>query len=111
RLAHELVGREPAGWRRHQWHTLVAMKLPGAWPTAVPQYNAFQAAVETFAPISLEEMDAVALLDRVDLKFLLTPKQLMAVLAPLAQVYRVLSVNTVRLNRYRTLYFDTPNFA
>jgi hypothetical protein len=87
------------------------MKLPGAWPTAVPQYNAFQAAVETFAPISLEEMDAVALLDRVDLKFLLTPKQLMAVLAPLAQVYRVLSVNTVRLNRYRTLYFDTPNFA
>ncbi|HMN27109.1 MAG TPA: polyphosphate polymerase domain-containing protein [Caldilineaceae bacterium] len=87
------------------------MRTPSAWPTAQPEYSAFQGIVETFAPISLAEMDAVALLDRIDLKFLLTPDQLLAMLAPLAQSYRALSVNHVRLNRYRTLYFDTPNFA
>lgn len=69
------------------------------------------AVVEQFDPISLQEMDAVALLNRVDVKYILTPAQLLAALAPLRATYRVLDVSEVRLNRYQTLYLDTPEFG
>jgi hypothetical protein len=64
-----------------------------------------------FAPISLSQMDAVALLDRVDTKFVLTTAQLLTALAQIQPDYWMLSVDGQRLNRYRTLYFDTPDFA
>ncbi len=66
-------------------------------------------ALAHFAPISLAEMDAVALMDRVDTKYVLGAWQLPALLAALAGDYCVLEVQGVRLNRYRTLYFDTPD--
>jgi len=63
-----------------------------------------------FDPISLQQMDAVALLNRIDTKFVLTTRQLADVLAALQHEYWMLSVNGQRLNHYRTLYFDTPGF-
>ncbi len=63
-----------------------------------------------YAPISLKEMDAVALLNRTDTKFVLSTDQLLQALAALQHDYRILSVAGQRLNHYRTLYFDTPNF-
>ncbi|MBP7355113.1 MAG: polyphosphate polymerase domain-containing protein [Longilinea sp.] len=65
---------------------------------------------EGFAPISLKQMDAVALLNRVDTKFVLTTAQLLQTLTALQSEYWVLTVKGHRLNHYRTLYFDTPNF-
>lgn len=65
---------------------------------------------ETFDPISLEQMDAVALLNRTDTKYMLTHSQLLAALAAVQNDYWMLAVNGQRLNHYRTLYFDTPNF-
>lgn len=65
---------------------------------------------EGFAPISLKQMDAVALLNRVDTKFVLTTAQLLQTLITLQSEYWVLAVKGHRLNHYRTLYFDTPNF-
>jgi hypothetical protein len=64
-----------------------------------------------FTPISLSQMDAVALLDRVDTKFVLTTPQMRTALAQIQPDYWMLSVGGQRLNRYRTLYFDTPDFA
>jgi len=67
-----------------------------------------------FAPINLQQMDSVALLNRFDKKFILTIGQLLRTLAALAQGksdYRILSVAGQRLNHYRTLYFDTQDFA
>jgi hypothetical protein len=64
-----------------------------------------------YSPISLAQMDAVALLDRVDAKFVMTQEQLLCALAALTQDYWMLSVEGQRLNHYRTLYFDTPDFA
>mgnify|MGYP002682236895 CR=1 FL=1 len=55
-------------------------------------------------------MDAVALLNRVDTKFVLTTAQLLQTLITLQSEYWVLAVKGHRLNHYRTLYFDTPNF-
>ena len=66
--------------------------------------------VDGFSPISLPEMDAAALLNRMDTKFVLASEQLLEVLSAVQEGYRVLSVNEQRLNRYRTLYFDTPDF-
>jgi hypothetical protein len=64
----------------------------------------------SFAPISLKQMEAVALLNRVDTKFILNTAQLLHALAALQPDYWMLSINGQRQNRYRTLYFDTPVF-
>jgi len=63
------------------------------------------------APATLAELDAVALLNRIDTKFLLTVPQLAEILPRLARDYRVLEVGGRRVHQYRTLYFDTPDFA
>jgi len=65
--------------------------------------------LEQFEAIGLAQMDAVALMDRIDTKYVLSLSQLPTVLAALIDDYQVLQVEGVRLNRYRTLYFDTPN--
>ncbi len=63
-----------------------------------------------FSPISLKEMDSISLLNRTDTKFLMSDQQLLSALTGLGNDYRILSVGGQRLNRYRTLYFDTPSF-
>ena len=65
---------------------------------------------ESYAPISLEQMEAVALLDRTDTKFVMPVETLLRALGSLQGHYWMLSVQGQRLNHYRTLYFDTPNF-
>jgi VTC domain len=62
------------------------------------------------APTTLPRLDAVALLNRSDTKFLLTQPQLISILPGLAPEYRVLEIEGRRLHHYRTLYFDTPDF-
>lgn len=68
-------------------------------------------AVAQMAPISLAEMESVRLLDRVDTKFLLTEQQLTQILQTVGHQYRVLAATDDRINRYRTIYFDTPDFT
>jgi hypothetical protein len=63
-----------------------------------------------FSPISLDQMDGVALLNRIDTKFAMTNEQLISVLENLRDDYWMLEVDGHRLNHYRTLYFDTPDF-
>jgi len=66
-------------------------------------------ALSQLAPATLRDLDAVALLNRVDTKYLLTLPRLLALLPSLAREYRVLDIEGRRLHQYRTLYFDTPN--
>jgi hypothetical protein len=63
-----------------------------------------------YSPISLEQTDRVALLNRTETKFILTTRQVMQVLANIQSAYSILSVYGQRLNHYRTLYFDTHDF-
>lgn len=56
-------------------------------------------------------MAGVALLDRVETKYVFHERRLNGVLAALTEEYRVLAINDGRLNHYRTLYFDTADFA
>jgi len=64
-----------------------------------------------FEPISLAEMDGVALLDRRDTKYVVALAEALAVLADAHEAYRVLEIDGRRIHRYRTVYFDTPDLA
>ena len=85
-------------------------RLPEAGRRYSPHSSRLLSVVKGFAPISLDEMDAVALLNRIDTKFVMSTEQLVSALFALQSDYRILSINGQRLNHYRTLYFDTPDF-
>ncbi len=65
--------------------------------------------LQTFEPITLDEMDSVKLMDRTDTKFLFRIEQLPPILEEIRSSYRVLDINGVRASQYETLYFDTEN--
>jgi hypothetical protein len=78
-------------------------------PSATQEPGSLDLLLDGLAPITLAQLDAVSLLNRVDTKFLLTVPQLVEILPKLAAEYRVLEVGGRRLHQYRTLYFDTPD--
>ena len=61
-------------------------------------------------PISLKEMDTVALMNRTDTKYLLSLEQLTEVLEEVSGHYRILDIKGVRRNHYQSEYYDTPDF-
>lgn len=63
-----------------------------------------------FDPISLKEMDGVALMNRTDVKFVFCKEMLPHFLEQLTKHYYVLDVNGNRISRYESLYFDTEKF-
>lgn len=64
--------------------------------------------ISRFSPITLDEMDGVGLLDRVDTKFVFCSGMLLPILEELFNDYRVLEVKGKRISRYDTTYLDTP---
>ncbi len=76
----------------------------------LPQTMKLSDLINDFDGISLKKLDQYALMNRVDTKFVLTEDQLFQALAALKDDYRILDIDGVRLNHYRTLYFDTKNF-
>lgn len=63
--------------------------------------------LETFSTITLDEMDAVKLMDRTDVKFTFSAALLPILLDQLSVHYKVLQVRDRMVNTYNTLYFDT----
>lgn len=80
-----------------------------AWWVAPEPNVASRLAV--FEATTLAQMAEVALLDRIETKFVLREARLVEILADLAPHYRVLDIDGTRLNHYRTLYFDTADFG
>lgn len=64
--------------------------------------------LNNFTPISLKEMGAVKLMNRVDTKFVASTKQLIPFLTMIQEDYLVQEVQGRRIGGYKTLYFDTP---
>lgn len=64
--------------------------------------------LDSFNPISLDEMESVKLQNRTDTKFTFTSVKLIPLLKELSEHYRILEINGIRLSKYETLYFDTP---
>ncbi len=73
--------------------------------------SAINQKIKDFRSIGLEEMSAVTLMDRTDIKFVVPVGQLPALLARAQDHYRMLEANDKRLFGYETLYYDTPDFA
>lgn len=63
-----------------------------------------------FASVSLDQLDSVKLLNRVDTKFLLNAKSLSDLLESLKNDYLVLDINGNRTSSYSTVYYDTSDF-
>jgi hypothetical protein len=57
--------------------------------------------------ITLEEMEAVELMDRMDIKFLIPIGLMPNIMAEAKACYKVLEINRERLCLYETLYYDT----
>ena len=66
--------------------------------------------IDSFGSVSLEEMDAVKLMDRYDTKYLLHISRVPELLALMEKNYRVLEVNGIRISGYNTTYLDTPGY-
>jgi hypothetical protein len=64
-----------------------------------------------FMPITLGELGDAALMQRVERKFVVPVGRLADLLARCTTEYRMLEVDGVRLNRYSTRYFDTPDLG
>lgn len=64
-----------------------------------------------FSPISLKEMGAVKLMNRVDTKFVTHQSNLIPLLKLLHQSHMAQEINGNRMSAYRTLYFDTETKA
>ena len=66
--------------------------------------------LKTFAPISLEQMSSVKLMNRTDTKFVTTQKQLQQLLTMALKDYYIQEIDGERNPEYDTTYFDTRNF-
>lgn len=64
-----------------------------------------------FDPITLKQMDGVALQDRLDTKFMFREDILPKLLEEMKANYFVLDIKGKRYNHYETLYFDTADFG
>lgn len=72
--------------------------------------NNIPSILSSFEPITLSEMDSIALMNRTDTKFIFRYDRLEKMLAQISRYYRILDMNGVRTSRYETLYYDTPDF-
>lgn len=63
--------------------------------------------VSLMKPISLEEMDSVKLLNRIDSKYILNAAKLPSILKELTESYAILYINETPYQDYKTIYFDT----
>lgn len=72
--------------------------------------NNIASILSTFLPVSLEEMDHVKLLDRIDSKYVMNISQLPVYLTSLKEQYSLLVIEGKSVHPYETLYYDTPGF-
>jgi hypothetical protein len=63
-----------------------------------------------YSPISLEEMDAVRLMSRLDTKYFFEISKIATILEKALPYYKVLEIDGKRCFQYKTRYFDTKDF-
>ena len=81
-------------------------------PTPSEARLALEAAVAERTTISLSDVvENAALQTRVDKKFLLSPAEFLDFTARLGDEFSVMQIDGLRTYRYRSTYFDTPDFG
>lgn len=66
--------------------------------------------INKFEPVTLKQLDAVELQNRIDTKYILTRKELLLLLEGIRDDQYVLEINGDRVFSYQTIYFDTVDF-
>lgn len=90
---------------------MISQSAPRAWAYQSTKNAAMaEYLMQEYQPISLTEMDSVALLKRVDTKYVLHVEKLFQALRSLQKDYRVLAVEGNRISSYHNIYFDTQDF-
>ena len=69
----------------------------------------YKSILRAFAPISLNEMESVKLMNRIDTKFAVNIHQLPAILQKARNLYYAQEIDGVRLATYDTVYYDTED--
>ncbi len=64
--------------------------------------------LKAFAPITLEQMQEIRLMDRLDYKYVAPVSLLPTLLENISSLFMVQTVKNVRISPYGTQYFDTP---
>lgn len=72
--------------------------------------NSINHFLNEFATISLKEMDEVSFLKRTDTKYVFHRSLLEDLLQEIHSYFRLLIVNDLGVQEYKTVYFDTPDF-
>ena len=67
--------------------------------------------VQGMKPITLEEMNGVKLMNRIDTKYVVTEAQLHAILLGIKDNYYAQEVEGNRFSSYSTVYYDTPELT
>ena len=67
--------------------------------------------VQGMAPITLDEMSGVKLMNRIDTKYVVTETQLRDILMRIRDAYYAQEVEGNRLSPYSTVYYDTPELT
>ncbi|GAB3516157.1 polyphosphate polymerase domain-containing protein [Emticicia fontis] len=66
--------------------------------------------LQTFESISLAEIEAVKLLNRIDSKYIFHKNVLSEILEEIKPYYHILEINQKRSHSYESLYFDTDDY-
>ena len=66
-----------------------------------------QTLLDTLPPITLEQMESIKLMNRLDTKYVATKRQLIELLQLVQDKYYVQTIGTTTICPYRTTYFDT----
>jgi hypothetical protein len=69
-----------------------------------------QILTDTFDPISLDDMDRVGFMNRIDTKYVFSATRIPDLLASLSRFYKVLEINNMRSLSYTTTYLDTSDY-
>ena len=66
--------------------------------------------IKDYGTVSLDEIKAIKLMNRIDTKYLVTKETVIRLLDELADDYLVLEVASKRYGQYHTVYYDTVDF-
>ena len=72
--------------------------------------NRIKEKTELFDPISLQEMDAVKLMRRIDSKYVFSIEKLPDILEVAKEKYFMVEIEGYREQIYETVYYDTPDY-
>lgn len=73
-----------------------------------PQITATNSIIDNFLPVSLEEIEEVKLMNRIDRKYWFHVSLLNELLEKALPYYNILEIKGQRLMQYQTTYMDTP---